>query len=104
MICKYKRMSGYEVSLLPGWDCHGLPIELKMLEELSLYTASLSDNPSQIIDSNHLQSTTTVPVEPESNNNNHNHHHIVDSPKNDDVVSPRNDVVSANPVELIKRC
>ena len=26
-ICKYKRMSGYNVEYHVGWDCHGLPIE-----------------------------------------------------------------------------
>lgn len=35
MICKFKRMSGYHVPLIPGWDCHGLPIELKVAAELS---------------------------------------------------------------------
>lgn len=28
-----KRMAGYSVSFRPGWDCHGLPIELKILAE-----------------------------------------------------------------------
>lgn len=27
-ICKFKRMTGYEVHFRPGFDCHGLPIEL----------------------------------------------------------------------------
>lgn len=31
--CKYKRMSGYRVVSVPGWDCHGLPIELKVTKE-----------------------------------------------------------------------
>ena len=26
-ICKYKRMSGFDVVYQLGWDCHGLPIE-----------------------------------------------------------------------------
>eukprot|EP01119_Soliformovum_irregulare_P022323 TRINITY_DN761_c0_g1_i2.p1 TRINITY_DN761_c0_g1~~TRINITY_DN761_c0_g1_i2.p1 ORF type:complete len:935 (-),score=287.32 TRINITY_DN761_c0_g1_i2:373-3177(-) len=30
MMCKVKRMQGYHVSFIPGWDCHGLPIELKL--------------------------------------------------------------------------
>jgi len=34
IICKYKRMSGYKIISYPGWDCHGLPIELKVVKEL----------------------------------------------------------------------
>ncbi len=30
---KFKRMSGYHVPVKPGWDCHGLPIELKVVKE-----------------------------------------------------------------------
>lgn len=34
IILKYKRLSGYRVPYVPGWDTHGLPIELKVSEEL----------------------------------------------------------------------
>ena len=27
-------LRGYEVRYIPGWDCHGLPIELKVLQSL----------------------------------------------------------------------
>ncbi len=30
---KYERMSGKHVPIIPGWDCHGLPIELKVTEQ-----------------------------------------------------------------------
>ncbi len=33
MIIRYKTMSGYKSPYLPGWDTHGLPIELKALEK-----------------------------------------------------------------------
>lgn len=33
IICKAKRMEGYYAPLVPGWDCHGLPIELKVTTE-----------------------------------------------------------------------
>lgn len=36
IVCKSKRMSGKYVPVTPGWDCHGLPIELKALAELGL--------------------------------------------------------------------
>ncbi len=33
-INKYKILKGYRVQFVPGWDCHGLPIELKVLQKL----------------------------------------------------------------------
>lgn len=32
-IVKYKSLCGYHSEFIPGWDCHGLPIEQKILEE-----------------------------------------------------------------------
>ena len=34
IILKYKRLQGYNAPYIPGWDTHGLPIELKVTEEL----------------------------------------------------------------------
>lgn len=34
MVVRYKSMQGYETPFHPGWDCHGLPIELKAMKEL----------------------------------------------------------------------
>ncbi|KAK9467054.1 tRNA synthetases class I-domain-containing protein [Lipomyces arxii] len=34
MIVRYQVMRGRRVSYIPGWDCHGLPIELKVLEQV----------------------------------------------------------------------
>jgi len=33
MIIRFHRMSGRAVAFAPGWDCHGLPIELKVVAE-----------------------------------------------------------------------
>lgn len=33
IVCKAHRMQGYHVPTIPGWDCHGLPIELKVAQE-----------------------------------------------------------------------
>lgn len=33
LVCKSQRMSGKYVPLVLGWDCHGLPIELKVMKE-----------------------------------------------------------------------
>ncbi len=34
IILKYKSMSGYYSPYVPGWDCHGLPIELQVIKKL----------------------------------------------------------------------
>lgn len=33
IIVKYKSMKGFDSPYVPGWDCHGLPIEYKVLAE-----------------------------------------------------------------------
>ena len=33
IVCKSQRMMGKNVPTIPGWDCHGLPIELKVTQE-----------------------------------------------------------------------
>ncbi|AZZ37840.1 isoleucine--tRNA ligase [Bdellovibrio sp. qaytius] len=34
-IIKYKNMQGYSAPFIPGWDCHGLPIEHKVMKDLA---------------------------------------------------------------------
>ncbi|MEA3225660.1 MAG: isoleucine--tRNA ligase, partial [Planctomycetota bacterium] len=34
LVVKYKTMSGFDAPYVPGWDCHGLPIESKVVTEL----------------------------------------------------------------------
>ena len=34
-IVKSKNLSGYKVPFIPGWDCHGLPVEIKVEKELN---------------------------------------------------------------------
>ncbi len=34
LVVKYKTMTGYDAPYVPGWDCHGLPIESKVVAEL----------------------------------------------------------------------
>ena len=34
IIIKARNMQGFEARYVPGWDCHGLPIELKVEQEL----------------------------------------------------------------------
>ncbi|WP_077534263.1 isoleucine--tRNA ligase [Massiliimalia massiliensis] len=41
-IIKYKNMSGFKAPYVPGWDTHGLPIELKALKKDGVDPASIS--------------------------------------------------------------
>lgn len=34
IIIKSKTLSGYQTDMIPGWDCHGLPIEVQVLKNL----------------------------------------------------------------------
>ncbi|MCX5700925.1 MAG: isoleucine--tRNA ligase [Candidatus Omnitrophica bacterium] len=36
IIVKYKTMRGFDSAYVPGWDCHGLPIEHQLLKELKI--------------------------------------------------------------------
>jgi isoleucyl-tRNA synthetase len=36
IVVKFKLMEGFSVPFVPGWDCHGLPIEYQLLKSLSL--------------------------------------------------------------------
>ena len=34
IVIKYKTLRGFRAPYVPGWDCHGLPIEFKVMQEL----------------------------------------------------------------------
>ena len=34
IIIKYKTLRGFSAPYIPGWDCHGLPIEFKVTQEM----------------------------------------------------------------------
>src|SRR6202790_923395 len=42
MIVKSKTMAGFRSPYVPGWDCHGLPIETKVEKELGGKTTKVS--------------------------------------------------------------
>jgi isoleucyl-tRNA synthetase len=42
MIVKFKMMDGFHAPFVPGWDCHGLPIEHQVLKELGPKKKELS--------------------------------------------------------------
>ncbi len=42
IILRSKRMSGYHCTFVPGWDCHGLPIELNVDKELGAKKKEIS--------------------------------------------------------------
>ena len=39
---RYKLLQGYRIHYVPGWDCHGMPIEQKALAEVRNDDLSLS--------------------------------------------------------------
>ncbi|MFW6366451.1 MAG: isoleucine--tRNA ligase, partial [Spirochaetota bacterium] len=41
MIVKHKTMMGFRAPYVPGWDCHGLPIELKVTKKLGSKARSM---------------------------------------------------------------
>ncbi len=36
IVVKFKTVQGYNTPYIPGWDCHGLPIEFQLLKDLGL--------------------------------------------------------------------
>src|SRR5258708_35530799 len=34
VVIKYKTMRGFRAPYVPGWDCHGLPIEFKVTQDM----------------------------------------------------------------------
>src|SRR5579871_6937612 len=34
IIVKYKTLRGFSAPYIPGWDCHGLPIEFKVTQDM----------------------------------------------------------------------
>lgn len=43
MVIKYRNIAGYKATFVPGWDCHGLPIELNVTKKLGDKRKDLSD-------------------------------------------------------------
>jgi isoleucyl-tRNA synthetase len=43
VIVKYKTMRGFRVPYVPGWDCHGQPIEYKVKKDLSFRRRSCAN-------------------------------------------------------------
>lgn len=46
IIVRSKRMMGYRTHYVPGWDCHGLPIETQVLKETKQRAADIVDIPA----------------------------------------------------------
>ncbi len=42
IVVKYKNMSGMRCEFVPGWDCHGLPIELEAVKKLGAAKRDMS--------------------------------------------------------------
>lgn len=42
IIVKYKTMRGFDSAYVPGWDCHGLPVEHQLFKELKITKYQIS--------------------------------------------------------------
>lgn len=42
IVVRYMTMRGYDAPYVPGWDCHGLPIELKAIDSLGIKRHEIS--------------------------------------------------------------
>jgi isoleucyl-tRNA synthetase len=42
LVVRSKQMAGFDAPFVPGWDCHGLPIELKALQNLGSKAKDMS--------------------------------------------------------------
>jgi len=42
IVIKYKTMKGFDAPYVPGWDCHGLPIESKVVGEIGTKASEMS--------------------------------------------------------------
>ena len=42
VVVKFKTMQGYDSPYVPGWDCHGQPIEHKVRQELGARAAGMT--------------------------------------------------------------
>src|SRR5580700_1426987 len=43
IIIKYKTLRGFDAPYVPGWDCHGLPIEFKVTQDMRKAGAPAAD-------------------------------------------------------------
>ncbi|MBM3244856.1 MAG: isoleucine--tRNA ligase [Candidatus Omnitrophica bacterium] len=41
IVVKFKTMRGYDSAYVPGWDCHGLPIEHALFRELKIHKSQI---------------------------------------------------------------
>jgi len=42
IIIKYRTMQGFDANFVPGWDCHGLPVEYQLFKELGINKYQIS--------------------------------------------------------------
>src|SRR5436190_2225265 len=49
IIVKYKSLRGFNAPYVPGWDCHGLPIEYKAMREFTAeFVSDLLEQPGTL--------------------------------------------------------
>ena len=47
-VLRFKGRNGYKIDFRPGWDCHGLPIELKALQKAAEQSGNINSSPIEI--------------------------------------------------------
>jgi isoleucyl-tRNA synthetase len=67
IIVKYKTISGYDAPYIPGWDCHGLPIELNV-EKNPGCTTERSDNGQGLANNAFMRRSARTYAEEQINN------------------------------------
>src|SRR5499427_6269142 len=43
IVIKYKNLRGFDAPYVPGWDCHGLPIEFKVIQDMRKHGQTSAD-------------------------------------------------------------
>ncbi|OWB75532.1 hypothetical protein B5S31_g5444 [[Candida] boidinii] len=104
MINRYELIiNGKKIHYVPGWDCHGLPIELKALEKLKKQNLEKEKELKKLIKSYEKQEIT---IDNNNNNNNNNKNNKLESLKSDYELIKKQNKSSLtnylNPLEIIK--
>jgi len=42
IVVRFKSLTGYDTPFVPGWDCHGLPIEHNVMKEMGASAAGMN--------------------------------------------------------------
>lgn len=49
IICRFKILDGFSVDFIPGWDCHGLPIEINVEKNIKFLNKDINDKDFRLL-------------------------------------------------------